>query len=364
MRLKLVYIGLIVAFITLLLGSPAVCIEATTDVPLACGGDMPDECNGQCVNLQTDAQNCGTCGNTCSIGEICQNGQCVSASGSEDTNGDQEETINDLRDIRAPPGEILTAQPTQELIQQPIDEGLTLAGDETPATADTGVSTGASNQGSGIIQPGGGGLRGVGGIGGVGRPGALAEPRYKVEAISFHCYDETGYDALGSDEIMVGISYITHVNNPHSLGDFVFIGPFEDVDAGETRSFQSNQRCILPINSPNNEFRTQRGDVWTCSDKGVPGPFAFLVEMREIDVPESESDRIGYSELRFTPQELAAAMPNVYDTYDETIDLGPCYDERGCVESPGLPTGPHYSFTYRITRLPDQVLEPQVSPGP
>ncbi len=103
MQLKLVYIGLIVVFIALLLGSPAVCIEATTDVPLICGGDTPDQCNGQCVNLRTDEQNCGTCGNTCSTDEICQNGQCVSASSSEDTIGNQEESANDLRGVRIPP---------------------------------------------------------------------------------------------------------------------------------------------------------------------------------------------------------------------------------------------------------------------
>lgn len=140
---------------------------------------------------------------------------------------------------------------------------------------------------------------------------------------------------------------------------------FDDVDAGETRTFKSNQRCILPTNPSKAEFDTKNGDVWTCSDKGVPGPFYFVVEFSEIDVPEWVLDElIGHRELRFTAEELAKAMPNVYDTYDETIDLGPCYDERGCVTSPGTPTGPHYTFTYRLTRLPDQVLEPQVGPGP
>lgn len=364
MQLKLVYIGLIVVFITLLLGSPAVCIEATTDVPLICGGYTPDQCNGQCVNLQTDVQNCGTCGNTCDTGEICQNGQCVSASGSEeDTNGDQEESADDLRGIRVPTGEILTAQPTQELIPQPVDEGLTPVGDETPAAADTDAGTGAQDQGLDVIQPGVGGLRGVGGLD---RPGTLVERRYKVEAISFHCYGETWYDNLGSDEIGISIHGITFNNKFHH--NIMLIG-FEDVDAGETRTFPSNKRCILPINAPPNEGFSSARDIWTCLGTGVPGPFSFIVEMRELDGPfsydyifSSEDDLIGERTLAFTPEELAAAMPNVYDTYDETIRLGPCYDERGCITSPGTPEDPDYSFTYRLTRLPDY-MPTEVSPG-
>src|SRR5579884_3138994 len=34
-------------------------------------------CNGTCSNLQTDAQNCGTCGNACGTDETCSGGQCV-----------------------------------------------------------------------------------------------------------------------------------------------------------------------------------------------------------------------------------------------------------------------------------------------
>ncbi len=363
MRLKLVYIRLIVVFITLLSGNPAVCIEVPTDILQLCGGDTPDECNGQCVNLQTDEQNCGTCGNTCSSDEECQNGKCISASGSEeDTSGDQEESTDDQRGARIPPGEILTAQPTEELIPQPIDGGLIPVGDETPAADDADVGTGAPDQGLGVIQPGEGGLRGVGGLD---RPGTLVERRYKVEAISFHCYGETWYDDLGSDEVAVVINEVTYNNRGHNPMYF----KFEDVDAGETRTFPSNQRCILPINVPHiYSLEAFEGDVWTCFETGVPGPFSFTVSMRELDVDPYyagliDGYRIGSRTLTFTHEELATAMPNVYDTYDETISLGPCHDERGCVISPGLPEPADYSFTYRLTRLPDYVLEPAVSPG-
>ncbi|MEW5896558.1 MAG: hypothetical protein AB1668_02605 [Nanoarchaeota archaeon] len=34
-------------------------------------------CNGQCVNLQTDKDNCGSCGTVCSNGQVCSNGACT-----------------------------------------------------------------------------------------------------------------------------------------------------------------------------------------------------------------------------------------------------------------------------------------------
>ncbi len=73
--------GLIVVVITLLLGSSAVCVEATkdpqTNSPLKCQGSRPNECDGKCVNLQNDKENCGDCGKVCRGGDICQKGKCV-----------------------------------------------------------------------------------------------------------------------------------------------------------------------------------------------------------------------------------------------------------------------------------------------
>ena len=40
--------------------------------------DPLKECNGQCVDFNIDAENCGTCGNVCPSG-ICQGGKCVGA---------------------------------------------------------------------------------------------------------------------------------------------------------------------------------------------------------------------------------------------------------------------------------------------
>lgn len=35
------------------------------------------KCNGKCRNLNTNENNCGSCGNACDSGETCQNGNCV-----------------------------------------------------------------------------------------------------------------------------------------------------------------------------------------------------------------------------------------------------------------------------------------------
>ena len=50
-----------------------------------CGfGEMM--CNGACVNVQADQNNCGGCGTTCSGGRTCQNSQCACPSGLLDCN--------------------------------------------------------------------------------------------------------------------------------------------------------------------------------------------------------------------------------------------------------------------------------------
>lgn len=39
------------------------------------------DCDGTCVNVKTDNQNCGTCGKSCGSGTSCQNGACACSSG-------------------------------------------------------------------------------------------------------------------------------------------------------------------------------------------------------------------------------------------------------------------------------------------
>ncbi|XP_004145195.1 stigma-specific STIG1-like protein 1 [Cucumis sativus] len=41
------------------------------------GSKGPDCCNRKCVNVETDRNNCGMCGNKCKYSRICCNGRCV-----------------------------------------------------------------------------------------------------------------------------------------------------------------------------------------------------------------------------------------------------------------------------------------------
>lgn len=63
---------------------------------------------------------------------------------------------------------------------------------------------------------------------------------------------------------------------------------------------------------------------------------------------------IGKATVVYTAEDLAASLPFVGDFSEETVTLGDCFDEDTCVESPGLPTGPEYTFSWRVTRLPDK----------
>ena len=149
------------------------------------------------------------------------------------------------------------------------------------------------------------------------------------------------------------------------------IDVFEDVDAGELRTFESNKRCILPVEG--NSHQIPFGDVFggqTCLDTGVPGPVSFKVKLWEVDEifyggggdfppGNATSKLIGSATISHTAKELAEATPLIGSLLQKTIDLGPCYDERGCVTSPGTPNDAHYTFTYKITRLPDYVPERQ-----
>jgi|GEM_PF-517652 len=56
------------------------CINHT----LACNQSCPAGtilCNGTCVDVLADPQNCGSCGNVCSLGMTCLNGSCTCMAG-------------------------------------------------------------------------------------------------------------------------------------------------------------------------------------------------------------------------------------------------------------------------------------------
>ncbi len=62
-----------------IVGGKSVADDTTDPVPPPAGPTCTPafaECSGLCVDLQTDNSNCGTCGNTCGDGEICEKGKC------------------------------------------------------------------------------------------------------------------------------------------------------------------------------------------------------------------------------------------------------------------------------------------------
>jgi len=188
-------------------------------------------------------------------------------------------------------------------------------------------------------------------------PGALA--RFKLEAVSFHAISETGWSNWpGSDEIYVNIhDPARQVATVSRL--------FEGVDAGETKDFPSDQKCILPIagvSGPTTFNAYNSGDRWSCSNAGAPGPLSFTVSMYEKDGgfvqwptgyrPGMElgridqfDDYIGRLTVQYSMEELTA------------LQVGQSKSESSLVA--GGANGV-YEFTWLLTRLPD--AEPVVGP--
>jgi hypothetical protein len=196
--------------------------------------------------------------------------------------------------------------------------------------------------------------------------GAQAQPanvtpdaaRFKLEAVSFHAISETGWSNWpGSDEIYVNIhDPARRVATRSRL--------FEDVDAGLTKDFPSDQSCILPIagvSGPTTFDAYNSGDRWNCSNAGAPGPLSFTVSMYEKDDPDgfvhghvpgmelnrisTFDDYIGRHRVEYSLEELTA------------LQVGQSKEESSLVS--GGANGV-YEFKWRLTRLPD--AQPVVGP--
>jgi hypothetical protein len=186
------------------------------------------------------------------------------------------------------------------------------------------------------------------------------ERRYKVEAIRFKARDETGVDWWGSDEVMVGTFDAEGDTLSREIGD---------IDSGDTHDFDPAVSCIIGV-LPG---EARLGESSVCDAAGKPGPFSFRVEMWEKDssifgefcnsLPPAAGrhtgpgclispadDFIGLSELFFPIPDLESTLPNVGDSFTETVVLGGCPPGYGvCADW----LDGDYSFTYRTTRLPD-----------
>jgi hypothetical protein len=61
--------------------SGGACAAVVAAAQTTCEGQGLTDCGGGCVALQTDAVNCGICGNVCPAGATCVGGSCQSPSG-------------------------------------------------------------------------------------------------------------------------------------------------------------------------------------------------------------------------------------------------------------------------------------------
>jgi hypothetical protein len=183
------------------------------------------------------------------------------------------------------------------------------------------------------------------------------ERRYKIEAIRFTARDESGFDWLGSDEVMVLTSDANGWTVSNEIGD---------IDSGDSHPFDPARSCIIPVRPG----VVILGETSVCDDAGEAAPLGFRVEIWEKDPgfpagfcliaggvggghrgPHCANDGdgddfIGRAQIDLSAQDLEPVLPRVGDVYIETVALDPCPGQL-CAGAAD------YTFTYRITRLPD-----------
>ena len=165
------------------------------------------------------------------------------------------------------------------------------------------------------------------------------ERRYKVEAIRFKARDETGADWPGADEVMVETNDAKGSTVTNEIGG---------INWGDAHEFDPALSCIIGVRPGT----VVLGEKSVCDEAGEPGPFSFKVEMWEKDVigfdfgfckpvgpapgghigPHCANDHrgddfIGWAELFFPIPDLETTLPNVGDSFTETVVLIPaCAD--------------------------------------
>ena len=193
------------------------------------------------------------------------------------------------------------------------------------------------------------------------------ERRYKIEALRFKARVETGLNWLGwlgSDEVMVQTDDAKGWTVSREIGD---------IDSGDTHHFDPAKSCIVAVRPG----VVVLGESSVCEEVGEPAPLGFGVELWEQDSigfpyghciggggtpqpgrhvgPYSAwckdatgfSDFIGSTRIDYPTHELEAALPHVGDEVIESVTLDPCPDLAACAGYPD------YTFTWRVTRLPD-----------
>ena len=185
------------------------------------------------------------------------------------------------------------------------------------------------------------------------------ERRYKIEAMRFKARDESGFDWLGSDEVMVETDDAKGWTVSDEIGG---------IDSGDTHNFDPAKSCIVAVR----HGIVVLGKTSVCDDVGEPAPLGLQVEFWEKDLFEfpagfclkpspspgfhagphcvndgTGDDFIGRSRIDYPTQELEVGLPHVGDEVIESVTLDPCPDLAACA---GFPD---YTFTWRVTRLPD-----------
>lgn len=188
----------------------------------------------------------------------------------------------------------------------------------------------------------------------------VIERRYKVEALRFKARDETGLDWWGADEVMV---------ETRDAKGWTVTDEIGGIDSGDTHQFDPAKSCLVAVNPG----MVALGKTSVCNGVGEPAPLGFRVEMWEKDFSIFGSfnvclpggpgthfgshcandgfgdDFIGHAQIDLPAQQLETALPSVGSEHIETVVLNPC---RG-VDVCDVTFGPDYSFTFRVTRLPD-----------
>src|SRR5262249_23205033 len=102
----------------------------------------------------------------------------------------------------------------------------------------------------------------------------IRTPRFIVEAVNFRAVHESGIDwPLSSDEVIAEFKDLTvdHDGTYYSMRTH----EFDDVDSGETRTFQYDQSCIVGVAAPTGRHR----EVWLCDPRGAQAPLTFEIEL-------------------------------------------------------------------------------------
>jgi hypothetical protein len=196
--------------------------------------------------------------------------------------------------------------------------------------------------------------------------GGLGSPRYKLEAISFHVDDESGWDWLGSDEPV----WVFH-SKDGAGAQKVASQAFSDADSGDTFYFTTGKclvvNCTTGVSGPLG-LTTQlvesdggseadiRANVhygilalhWAAKIFGVDTS-SFDQTIEDYFVSLFSDDLMGSANLVWQNWELQQALPTVGSSYTESIHLG----EQGGDLPSWIDNPPDYTLKLRITRMPD-----------